>query len=353
MPSTSTIDQLWESYDTYRAYKDHDYACSASSAISGKPINDIGVSFTTTNTTLINDIGASTAAKTISNITDDFNLTSSVDFYYAPSPSSTLGTSYNPYPDIKFNDGVAIYDDAHECYFFHKEPIINKKEQDKGEKNNMKNVMNFDFGPCTDNSNIRMSAYGLSVPNINNTWVAYDKFTGKIIDVELLSVKDTGKYIYKVPTAISAVTPGDIVIHNRRPMIITEITQEQKIVAVDPYAGEEKIIIPTTSPFGFNFITKVVCLFDNMVANNSPSAENPFGNMLPYIMLSGENEVNPMMFLAMSGNMGNINPWMLMALTGDSKDINPWMLMMMMGNNGMGNMFNNNCNCGCHDTPSN
>lgn len=317
------IDQLWESYDSYRAYKGQEpYSASATS------IN-------TTSDTL------------------DYNTISGAygDYY---STASTLGTVPNPHPDIKFEDGsVAIYDEFRDCYFYYKEQTINKNEQDKGEKNNMKNVMNFDFGPCTDNANIRMSAYGLAVSNSSNNWVAYDKSTDKIIDVELLSMKNTGKYIYKVPTAISAITPGDIVIHSRRPMIITEITQEKKIVAVDPYAGEEKVILPTTSPFGFNFITKVVCLFDNMVANNSPSAENPFGNMLPYLMLSEEGEINPMMFLAMGNNMGNINPWMLMALAGDSKDINPWMLMMMMGNNGIGNMPNNNCGCGCHDTPSN
>lgn len=342
----STIDQLWESYDSYRFYKEQEYATAATST----------TSINATSATPINDINASTAVKTISkSMKDDLDFASSINYYSAPSSSISGTITFNPHPDIKFNDGVAIYDDAHDYYFFHKEQSINENEQDKGEKNNMKNVMNFDFGPCTDNSNIRMSAYGLAVPNPNNTWVAYDKSTGKIIDVELLSIKNTGKYIYKIPTAISAVTPGDIVIHNRRPMIITEITQEKKIVAVDPYAGEEKVILPTTSPFGFNFITKVVCLFDSMVANNSPSAENPFGNMLPYLMLSDENEVNPMMFFAMNGNMGNINPWMLMALAGDNKDINPWMLMMMMGNNGMGNMFNNNCGCGCdcHDTPSN
>ena len=124
-----------------------------------------------------------------------------------------------------------------------------------------------------------------------------------------------------------------------------------------PYAGEEKVILPTTSPFGFNFVTKVICLFDSMVANNSPSAENPFGNMLPYLMLSGENEFNPMMLLAMNGNMGNINPLMLMALAGDGEKMNPWMMMALCQQGGMLNMFNMNnnhdCNCGCHDTPSN
>ena len=223
--------------------------------------------------------------------------------------------------------------------------------------NTIEKTMHFDFGPCSDNTKIRMSIYGLAVINPNGTWVAYDKATNQIIDVELLSMKNTGKYIYKIPTAISALAPGDIVIHNHHPMFIIEITRENKIVAVDPYAGEEKVILPTTSPFGFNFVTKVICLFDTMIANNSPSAENPFGNMLPYLMLSGENEFNPMMLLAMNGNMGNINPLMLMALAGDGEKMNPWMMMALCQQGGMLNMFNmnnnHNCNCGCHDTPSN
>jgi hypothetical protein len=81
--------------------------------------------------------------------------------------------------------------------------------------------------------------------------------------------------------------------------------------------------------FNFNFVTKVVSLVDFTGA--TASAENPFGNMLPLMLMSeGNNDLLPLMF--MSGNTGldMSNPLMMYALCGkDSKmaDILPMVLL--------------------------
>lgn len=209
---------------------------------------------------------------------------------------------------------------------------INNKDENK-EKNNM---FKFDFGSCAGNEKIAMSMYGLAIRNEAGVWVSYDANTKSVIDVDILNFRDMNRYIYKMPIAMKDIAVGDMVIHNKVPMFVNEITPEGKIVVIDIYAGEEKIIMPTKSPFGFNFITRVISLFDGVF--QPASKENPFGNMWMFAMLSDGNfDMKDMLMLSMmTGNniAGNVNPMMLMAMA-DSKDkANDWILPMMLMNGG-------------------
>ena len=209
------------------------------------------------------------------------------------------------------------------------EKIINELNEFK-EKEEMKGF-NFDFGPCT-NEQIRMSMYGIAVKNAAGTYVSYNPKSGEIIDVDILNF-DGGKYMYKIPVAIKDITVGDIVIHNRTPMFVKALPNEttNTITCVDVSAGEEKHIIPTISPFGFNFITKVVSFF-NMFGSNTPTPDTPFGNMLPF-MLMGENndKIDPMMMMfMMNGKMDMNNPMMMyfMLKNKGNDDMLPFLFMM-------------------------
>ena len=209
---------------------------------------------------------------------------------------------------------------------------INNKDEKK-EKNSM---FKFDFGSCAGNEKIAMSMYGLAIRNEAGVWVSYDANTKSVIDVDILNFRDMNRYIYKMPIAMKDIAVGDMVIHNKVPMFVNEITPEGKIVVIDIYAGEEKIIMPTKSPFGFNFITRVISLFDGVF--QPASKENPFGNMWMFAMLSDGNfDMKDMLMLSMmTGNniAGNVNPMMLMAMA-DSKDkANDWILPMMLMNGG-------------------
>lgn len=194
----------------------------------------------------------------------------------------------------------------------------------------MNNFINFDFGPCTKD-NVRMSGYGLAVKNPAGNWVSYDKASGAIIDVSVLNF-DASDFFYKIPAAISDVAVGDMIIHNRKPMYITE-TKEKTFCAIDVVNSEIVEIIPTRNMFGFDFVTKVVSLID-MMGGVSATDSSPFGNMLPFLMMGGDND-NLLPLMIMSQGNESINPMMMYCLmkNGNNDSSNLLPLMFMMNNN--------------------
>lgn len=213
------------------------------------------------------------------------------------------------------------------CYYAKK---ANENKNDEGEKTKMKGF-NFDFGPCT-NDQVRMSMYGLAIKNASGEWVSYND--GQVVNVDVLNF-DGAKYMFKMPVAVKDIAVGDIVIHNRVPMFVESV--ENGIHVVDIRAGEKKEILPTTNMFGFNFVTKIVSLFNAF--QSSPTPDQPFGNMLPFLMLNSEDGKSMdsdtmLMFMMMQNQSGSTNifanPMMLYFLMKDkgSNDILPLMLMM-------------------------
>lgn len=225
-----------------------------------------------------------------------------------------------------------------ECDTLKAKKVIIEEKEDK----NMK-TFNIEFGAC-DNGKVHMSMYGIAIRNTNGTWVSYDKINHDIIDVDILNF-DAGKFMYKMPVAIQAVKVGDVVIHNHVPMFVTEVHTDT-LTVVDVYVGEKKNIIPTKNMFGFNFITKVVSLFD-MGDMGTPTADKPFGNMLPLLMMGDGKDIDPMMLLMMSGNgmagFDMSNPLMMYMLMKDGDKGNDMLpLLLMMGQNKPAHK----CNCG-------
>jgi hypothetical protein len=215
---------------------------------------------------------------------------------------------------------------------------------DGKEKENMdtSKMFNFDFGPV--DARIRMSPYGMAMKNADGKYVSYDKNSGNIMDVEIFNF-DAQKFLYKMPVAVNAVAVGDIVVHMHKAMFVSAVNGN-RISVIDIYNGEVKDIMPTTSPFGFNFITKVVSLIDMSGANT----DSPFGNMLPFLLMGDNKDNNSMAMMAvamsmtggMNANMMS-NPLMLMAMMDGKADIGTIMYLMMQNQ-----MTNANTNCGCH-----
>ena len=210
----------------------------------------------------------------------------------------------------------------------------NNNDDVKGEGNNMK-MFNFDFGPIKDNDAVRMSPYGIAVKNVNGTYQAYDKKNGEIMDVDIFNFKADNMF-FKMPVAIDAIEAGDVIIFNRRPCFVFGFSEQGDVIAIDIAMGEKKTILPSKSPFGFNYITKIVSLVDNMFGGEAPSAENPFGNILPFMLMNEDNssmkDMLPMMML-MNGNAGGtIDPimlyFMMKADKGDTDSMLPFLLMM-------------------------
>lgn len=206
----------------------------------------------------------------------------------------------------------------------------NKNKGDK-EMNLFKNI---EFGPVNDN--VRMSIYGIAIKNINNEWVAYDKAKNEIINVDIFNF-EASKFVYKMPVAVKEIAAGDIVMHAGKPMFIIKV-ENGKLTAVDTRVGEEKVIIPTKNMFGFDFVTKVVSFME--MFTSAPTPEQPFGNMLPFMLMGENNEIDPTMMLLFTMNKDNStnmfsNPLflaMMMNKDGNKDNLLPFLMMSQMGN---------------------
>ena len=207
----------------------------------------------------------------------------------------------------------------------------NYEKKDNEEKENKMKGFNFDFGKITNDS-IRMSMYGMAVKNTSGVWTAYDKSTGDLMDVDVFNF-DGSNFLFKMPVAIKDIAVGDVIIHARKPMFVVSKTEAGDLVAIDPVAGEKKTIMPSKNMFGFNFATKVISLFDNLMGQ-TPTSENPFGNLWMLMLMDGKSDMKdmlvPMMLMSQAnGSTNAFNPMMLMLMSdGDMKDLAiPMMLM--------------------------
>ena len=220
-----------------------------------------------------------------------------------------------------------------------------KQIDNKEKENNEMKFGNFDFGPV--DSSVRMSLYGMAIKNASGTYVAYDESSKSIMDVDILNFEGANKFIYKVPVALKEVRCGDVIIHARKPMFVQAAYADGRFKVLDVFDGEEKTIVPARSPFGFDFMTKVVS-FVNFT--NADSA-NPFGNLLPLMLLNDGNakDNDALLMMALMGNNFTSNPmmmYMLMNKDGKNNDILPFLLM---GNCGFGAQPTGcSGNCSCH-----
>lgn len=224
------------------------------------------------------------------------------------------GTSSNCYPAKNFKIDVAAWDTP--C-------SDNGKEKENMDTNKM---FNFDFGPV--DAHIRMSPYGLAIRNAEGKYVSFDKETSSMMDVEIFNF-DAQNFLFKMPVPVNQIAPGDIVVHMRKPMFVCSVNANT-VFAVDIYNAEAKNIMPVKSPFGFNFVTKVVSLVDMTTAN----AENPFGNALPFLMMGEGKSFKDIMPFIMATNPAMMqNPMMMYALMGDGGFDKDMLLPMMFAMN--------------------
>jgi hypothetical protein len=266
---------------------------------------------------------------------DDSNSASSNTTTYYPSNLGTIST-------------ITSLEDRVNCLEAEIQKKVDKEENNTIKENKKMKGFNFEFGSCSGD-NVRMSMYGLAVKNSAGSWVSFNPNTYNIVDVEIMNF-DGGKYLYKMPTAIRDIQVGDVIIHCRKPMFVSGIN-EKSLIAIDPVDGEVKEIMPTVSPFGFNFVTKIVNLFASYMT--APTADQPFGNMLPFMLMSGESgkDIDPMMLMLMmnqngNGRMSNLMPMCLMMK--DRKDIDPLMLMALSDSFNSAPAHPHVCHCGKH-----
>lgn len=210
---------------------------------------------------------------------------------------------------------------------------------------NMNIFSNFDFGKVTKD-NYAMTLKGIAYRSIGDSsaesghsraYVQYNPETNDFEDVTPfildINVKD---FLFKMPVATSAIKAGDIILDMQAPVFVKDV-KGSEITVVDPITREVRTILATKNAFNFNFVTKIVNLMDNFNLVGSASAENPFGNILPLMMLSDNKNMKDMLPLFLLGN-GSVdfasNPMMLYFLMKDGKS-NNMLPFLLMSNNGL------------------
>lgn len=273
-----------------------------------------------TNTVTSNAYTTNTTVNTSDTITTSINsLTGSNDlignYTYGTTAINSAEWIYQPYT---YDYGVSMIGNLTEDKI---REILKEHDKEK-EKNNM--TTDFSFGPYNTNS-IRLSPYGMAIKNKAGKWVSYNKSTDRLMDVDVINVDiDSAKIFYKIPRAVNSVKPGDIILHNTTPVFI-ETINNGRFTVINPYEGTEITILPAQSPFGFDFVTAIVTLTDFMPAADE---DNPFGNLLPF-MLMGKDNNNLGLMLALSGGMEDMDPMMMMALC-SGNDMTTMLMLSMM-----------------------
>ena len=207
---------------------------------------------------------------------------------------------------------------------------MKKKEEEKSMKFNSI-TKDFRFGKVND---VRMSIYG---PAFNTSfgggeWLAYDKANEDWVDVSPFNFDMKFPVFYMMPVAKDKVATGDFIMHCGTWVRIVDFDDALRPIAEDPWKKEIITIMPTKNMFGFDFYTKLVNVFGDFAGQ--ASKDNPFGNMLPFMMMSDGGKMEDMlpMLMMMGGQFDMSNPMMLMAMCGDGKmsDMLPLMMMMNM-----------------------
>lgn len=209
-------------------------------------------------------------------------------------------------------------------------PTLSTSNSCERKDKKMNKMFNFDFGALNDDS-VKLSMYGLAVKGAEGAYVAYDKTDDAIKNVDIMSF-DLKNMVYKMPTALKDIKTGDMILHNKELMYVKDIN-ETNFVCISPGCGELKIILPTKSIFGFDFVTKVVSLID--MTGAKASAANPFGNMLPFLLMNdkshGSNNMLPLLFMMQgNSNFKMDNNMLMVAAAMGEKDLDPMALMLLM-----------------------
>ena len=225
----------------------------------------------------------------------------------------------------------------------------NKNNDNEKGEDKMNIFGNIEFGKVNHRNAYAMTLKGLAYLRGDGTgekqkvaYVQYDPKTESIEDVTpfVLRDMDVRNFVYKMPVATSTVKKGDIILDCANPVFVKEV-KGSTLTVVDPYSCEVKTIIAAKNAFGFNFVTKIVNLMDNLNIANSANAENPFGNILPLMLLSKDNnsmeDMLPLLFMS-NGNFKSedlmSNPMMMYFLMKDDKS-NDMLPLLLMSNNGL------------------
>ena len=185
--------------------------------------------------------------------------------------------------------------------------------------------LNIKFGKVPT-SEIRMSMYGPAFIGADGWFANKD---GEYINVDGFLFGEEN-YCYMLPVTEDNLELGDYILHNGSWCRVINVDDCGRLVVEKIMTHEVVTVLATKNVFGFEFFTKLVSIFgDNFTATK----ENPFGNMLPLMLMDGKSDMKDMLMMSMlsGGKFDMSNPMMMMALMDDGKkDAFEMMAMMAM-----------------------
>ena len=202
------------------------------------------------------------------------------------------------------------------------------------EKDSMfENIMSkFQFGRIS-NTQVKMSMNGIAFKDKDHGWVAFDNegsaidVTGLVFDLPLM---------YCMLVAVKDVQIGDYIRHNDYWVKVMDENERGNLVCLNPWNHEEAVVMPVKLPFGFDFVTKLMCFAEDMFQGSDASAHLPFGSMLPLmLMMDKEPNSNSMLLLMLMMQNNNNkkmfdNSMMLMLLMSDKNDSKNDLMLPLM-----------------------
>lgn len=202
---------------------------------------------------------------------------------------------------------------------------INEKEQ-----KNMFGIQNLEFGKYKG-TDVKMSAYGPAFTVVGNglgTWISFDK-NNELIDVTDMLIDDIP--IMVMPTSPENLSEGDFIHYTGVWMQVREIDIDGTITAYRLYDRTIQKVLPTKNIFGFNYYTKLITFNFGENANS----DNPFGNLLPLMMLSEGGTINdnllPLMLMSNNTSFDfKSNPMLLYMMMSKDSDNTNWIPYMLM-----------------------
>ena len=208
-----------------------------------------------------------------------------------------------------------------------------KTENIVKEKENKMNKfgLNVKFGKVSSNE-IKMSMYGPAFHS-QDGWFAFDG--ENYIDVENF-LFDGENYCYMMPVTEAALELNDYIYHVDG---WCRIVQVDEIGRLEVERIKDRTIVkiaPSKNVFGFNFYTKLVSMFDGGGDMFGMGEDNPFGNMLPFMLMSEGNSNKDILFAMMCMNNKSLGdnsmmPLLMMSMMGkDNGGDQDFATMMMM-----------------------
>jgi hypothetical protein len=174
---------------------------------------------------------------------------------------------------------------------------------------------------------IAYSMQGIAYKTKDGDYVCYNTETDDLLNVSQMIFNMP---IVIMPLAKKDLKVGDIIQHNNQFVIVKEIS-DKGIKIIKPDEQETAVIIPMKSIFGFDFYSKVVNIFEN--ASIEANQENPFGNMLPLLMMSDKENADLLLPMMMMNNNKDINSMLPLLMMGNKENTDSLLPMIMMMNN--------------------